>query len=152
MQWAVENADSFAEAAAVIVCLDGLGVRSPWLFCQVFGIRVRPLPKGRLHGYFDSKRLTIYLDMTGEEEEITGRLCHEIGHVILFLLGHSFPHNEELVSQIGRAWTISRPEMLEALRAFSRAEVIAHYSVYLPATDVIARICEVQVSTMKHVG
>lgn len=147
-----EDPDSFAEAVAIIVFLDGCGIRSPWLFCRIFGIKVRPLPKGKLRGYFDSKRFVIYLDMSGEDVEITGRLSHEIGHAILFLLGFKFPHDEELVSQIGRAWCISRPAMMKALETYSRGEILAHYSIYLPAEDIQARIREVQMTTMRCTG
>lgn len=147
-----EDADAIAEAAALIFHLDGCDVRSVWLFCRLAGIQVRPLPKGTVHGYFDAKRKTIYLDVSGEESEIAGRMAHEVGHVILVLLGYRMPHEEELASRVGRAWVISREAMRLALRNLTRGEVIAHYSPLLPGTDVVARMHEVQSQTMRNVG
>lgn len=153
MRWGPrEDADAIAEAAALIFHLDGCDVRSVWLFCRLAGVEVRPLSKGTVHGYFDAKRKLIYADVSGEEVEVAGRLCHEIGHVILVLLGYRMPHDEQLVSRVGRAWVIGRDSMRMALRNLSKTEIFAHYSTLLPERDILARICEVQILTMKNVG
>lgn len=147
-----DDGDAIAEAVARMVQLDGSATRCPWLFCRLFSIRIRPLCKGRLHGYFSARRRTIYIDVSGTPEEVRARLAHEIGHAMLFLLRYQFPHDEELASRAGRAWCLGRRAVLFALRELRREEAIAHYSSILPPGEVSARIWEVQRAVMRWVG
>lgn len=145
------DGDDLAEWAARIVGLDGEARRCPWVFCLLFGIPVKPLPRGRCEGYFDARRLVIYLDMGGDETEVRARLAHEVGHVILFLAGHLFPHDEGLASRVGRAWGISRRAVLRAMREFRRDQVLALHCDFFPPEETSLRIWEVQ-GTLRSVG
>jgi hypothetical protein len=146
------NGDCVAETAARLVHLDGAGQRCPWLFCLLFGVRVKPLPKGRLHGYFSARRRTIYVDTSGDDAVVRARLAHEIGHVMLFLQRFSFPHDEDLASEAGRAWCLGRGAILAALRDLSRQDIVGIYSEFLPPEEVSARVLDVQASVMRWVG
>lgn len=153
MRWGPrEDGDAIAEAVAARVKIDGMARRCPWLFCVLFGVKVKPLPADKVEGYFDARTLTIYLDMSGDEQEIRARLAHEIGHVMLFLMGYRFPHDESLASRAGRAWCIGRGAITRALREMHREQVKVLHSDFLPMSEVSARIWEVQVTTMRSTG
>jgi hypothetical protein len=148
-----EDGDGLAEAVAALVRLDGFGCRCPWEFCRLFSIKVRSLPAGRVEGYFDARTLTIYINLAGHPAVVRGRLAHEIGHVILFLLGYTWPHDESLAGRAGRSWCIGRLEMLAAIHTLQDPrEICLKYCGFLPLVDIEARIWEVQVTILRDAG
>lgn len=149
----MEDGDGAAEAVAASVGMDGMGRRCVWEFCRRFGVKVRPLPRGRVEGCFDIHTLAIYIDLSGPPAVVRGRLAHEIGHVILFLLGYSWPHDESLAGRTGRAWCLGRREMLGAIHALQDPRAMRlKYCGFLPLVDIDARIWEVQITLMRDAG
>lgn len=149
MRWGINDPDSIAEAAAIMRHLDGADTRSPEAFCRLFGIKIRRLPRGAAQAYFCAIRMTIYIDRSGGKMAVRARLVHEIGHVILFIMGFRFPHDEALASAVGRAWCLGRCAIQRALLNMHRGQVVALYSDFLPPEEVSARISEVQMHLVK---
>lgn len=129
--------------------IDGADTRLPELFCDLFGIEVCELPRGFAEAYFCSIRMIIYIDMSGDKMKVRARLVHEIGHVILFMMGFRFPHDEAQASAVGRAWCLGRCAIQRALLNMHRGQVIALYSHFLPPEEISARISEVQMHLVK---
>jgi hypothetical protein len=149
----LEDGDAVAEAVAALVGLDGLGRRCPWEFCRVFSVGVRPLPPGRVEGYFDARTLLIYLDLRGHPTMVRARLAHEIGHAMLFALGYPWPHDESLAGRAGRAWCLGRAEALGAIHLLQHHRGIGlEYCTFLPLTEINLRLWEVQVTLLRDVG